>query len=246
MNEAAAQPELPNIISLVAGLFKDTAFAKFLIFWESVIFSIFAACVILILAYIACRKRKMIPGRLQNVAEIYVSSIEELVCGIIGPKGKKYTAFIGTLFIYIIFMNFLGLVPLFKSSTANLSTTIALSLCVFVYVQYTALKELGLFGYIDHLAAKPRGGLALSIVMPVLIFAVHLLSELIKPLILSLRLYGNIWGDDVLIAVVSGFGIGWLPILFIGTMLAVLTAVVQAVVFCMLSTVYFALVMAEE
>ena len=188
----------------------------------------------------------MIPGRLQNSAEFFVGSIDDFVRGIIGEKGRKYTPFIGTLFIYIFFMNLFGLIPLMKSSTSSWSTTLALALCVFTYVQYTAVKELGFLGYMDHLAGKPRGAFAFTLVFPILMFFLHMISEFIKPISLSLRLRSNIWGDDVLLAVLGRFGIAGFPLFFFNTLMAVLTALVQTVVFCFLSTIYFSLVMPEE
>jgi F-type H+-transporting ATPase subunit a len=177
--------------------------------------------------------------------EIFVSGIDSFVCGIIGPKGRRFVPFIGTLFIYILFMNLAGLIPFMKSPTTSWSTTAALALCVFVYVQYTALRELGLFRYLDHLAGKPRGALAFTIVIPLLVFLTHILSELVRPLTLSLRLLGNISGDDIVIAALGSSGLIWIPLLLFNMLLSVLTAVVQAVVFCVLSTIYFSLVMPE-
>ena len=142
----AAQPELQNFVGLLAKRLEGTPFAHFLLIWENVIFSLMIVAIISLLAYFASRKSSMIPGRLQLFMEIIVGGLDDFVCGILGPDGKRFTPFIGTLFLYILFMNLFGLIPFFKSSTANLSTTVALALCVFLYVQYTAVKENGLLG----------------------------------------------------------------------------------------------------
>ncbi len=240
------QPELPNFIAFLARACKGTPWAPYALLWENVIFSVLIAGAIIALGFFSCRKSALIPARLQNAAELFIGGLDEFVCGILGPKGRRYTPFIGTLFIYILSMNLSGLIPFIKSSTSSWSTTLALALCVFVYVQYTALRELGLLGYVDHLAGKPRGALAFTLVIPLMMLMLHIISELIKPVSLSLRLRSNIWGDDVLLAVLSGFGIKGLPLLFFNMLMALLTAVVQTVVFCMLTTIYFALVMPEE
>jgi len=242
----AVGPELANIVTIIAHKFPGSVFAKYLLFWEYVIFSFIIAVILGFFTYFACRKSLMIPGRLQAAVEIVVGGLDDFVCGILGPQGREFTPFIGTLFLYILFMNLFGLVPLMKSSTASWSTTLALALCVFLYVQYTAIKEMGFLGYFDHLAGKPRGGLALSIVLPLLLFFLHVITELIRPISLSLRLRSNIWGDDVLLAVLAGFGLSGVPLLFFNTLLCILTAVVQAVVFCLLSTIYFALTLTHE
>ena len=145
----AAQPELQNFVGLLAKKLEGTPFADFLLIWENVIFSLIIVIIISLLAYFASRKSSMIPGRLQLLVEMVVGGLDDFVCGILGPSGKRFTPFIGTLFIYILFMNLFGLIPFFKSSTSNLSTTVALAICVFLYVQYTAIKENGFLGYIN-------------------------------------------------------------------------------------------------
>lgn len=241
-----ARNELPNFITLLAERFKGNAFTQNLYLWENVIFSFFVICALSLIAYFALRKTSLIPGRKQNAVEVYAGVIDDFVCGILGPVGRKYTPFIGTLFIYIISMNLLGIVPLMKSSTTSWSTTLALALCVFVYVQYTALKNQGLKGYINHLMGRPKGFLVFTAVIPVLLFCVHILSELVRPISLSLRLRSNIWGDDMLIAIMAGFGLKGIPMLFFNTLLVILAGIVQAVVFCLLSTIYFALAIPHE
>jgi F-type H+-transporting ATPase subunit a len=239
----AAQPELQNFVGLLAEKLEGTPFAHFLLIWENVIFSLIIVAVISLLAYFASRKSSMIPGRLQLFMEMLVGGLDDFVCGILGPDGKRFTPFIGTLFIYILFMNLFGLIPFFKSSTANLSTTVALALCVFLYVQYTAVKENGLLGYIDHLMGNPRGIIAFTVFIPVLLFFIHIISELVKPLSLALRLRSNIWAEDMLLAVSAQFGFKGVPLFLFNMLLVILSGVMQAVVFSLLTTVYFALVL---
>ena len=239
----AAQPELKNFVGLLAEKLDGTPFAHFLLIWENVIFSLIIVAIVSLLAYFASRKSSMIPGRLQLFMEMIVGGLDDFVCGILGPAGKRFTPFIGTLFIYILSMNLLGLIPFFKSSTANLSTTVALALCVFLYVQYTAVKENGLLGYIDHLMGNPRGIIAFTVFIPVLLFFIHIISELVKPVSLALRLRSNIWAEDMLLAVSAQFGIGGVPLFLFNMLLVILSGIMQAVVFSLLTTVYFALVM---
>jgi len=133
-----------------------------------------------------------------------------------------------------------------KSPTADWSITAGLALCVFIYVQYVAIKNLGLLGYVDHLAEKPRGILAVSVVIPVLMFFIHVITELVKPLTLSLRLRSNIWGDEMLLEVLAGFGLAGIPLMVFSSFLTIIASLVQAVVFCLLTTIYFALVLTHE
>lgn len=244
--EAGGVRSLPDILTILADKFPQNRVFVFMHRWENVTYALVIAAVIFILACLSARKLSLIPGRLQAAAEMIVSGLDDFICGVVGPKGRKYTPFVGTLFIYIVFMNLAGFVPFIKSSTADLSTTLGLALCVFFYVQYTALRELGLLGYIDHLAGKPRGILAATVVFPVFMFFLHILTELVRPLSLSLRLRGNIWGDEMLITVVSGFGLHGLPLLFFNLLVCILAAFIQAVVFCLLTTIYLAFVTEQE
>ena len=242
----AVQPELQNFIGLLAEKLNGTPFAHFLVLWENVIFSLIIVVAISLLAYFASRKNSMIPGRLQLFMEIVVGGLNDLVCGIIGPDGKRFTPFIGTLFIYILCMNLSGLIPFFKSSTSNLSTTAGLAICVFLYVQYTAIKEKGLIRYIDHMAGEPRGLIAFTLFIPVLLLSTHLISEIVRPITLALRLRSNVWAEDMLLAVSAKFGILGVPLFLFNMGLTLLSGIVQAAVFSLLSTVYFSLAMEHD
>jgi F-type H+-transporting ATPase subunit a len=179
--------------------------------------------------------------------------LDNFVCGILGPQGRKFTPFLGTLFIYILSMNFLGLVPGMKSPTANLNQTLALALCVFFYVQYTGIRSLGLKGYLHHMAGSPRDVVTWLLVP--LNIPIHIIEELAKPMSLSLRLFGNITGEDVLIAVFVGLGVSALSFLHLPVgipfeipfiFLALLTGTIQALVFTLLSTIYFSMMLPHE
>lgn len=238
--------ELPNLVTLLAEKLEGTPFAQFLHIWENVIFSLIIVCAISIVAYLAARKNALIPNRLQTFIEIVVGSLDDFVCGILGPKGSKYTPFIGTLFIYILAMNLFGLVPFMKSSTSSLSTTAALAICVFLYVQYTGIKEMGPLGYLDHLMGNPRGIIAFSIFIPIILFVIHIITEFVRPLSLTLRLGSNILAEDKLLAISAGFGMVGVPLLLFSMFLMILSGLIQAVVFSLLSTVYFALALSHE
>jgi len=241
-------PELPNIVGILAEAFKGSAFSHFLHLWEYLIFSLLIVIILSLLAYFATRKSALIPkNRLQAAVELIVGGLDDFVCGIMGPEGRRFTPFVGTLFIYILFLNLFGLVPFMKSSTSSLSTTFALALCVFFYVQYTAIRELGFLGYLDHLLGRPRGILAYSVFVPLMMFFLHVMSDFfVRPASLSLRLRNNIWGDDMLLAVLAKFGLTGVPLIVFSIPLVILASIVQAIVFSLLSTIYLALVIPHE
>lgn len=226
----------------------DTPFGHFLHTWESVVYCLLVIALLAFWSFRATRKCSLIPGRLQNGAEFFVASFDEFVCGILGPRGRKYTPFIGTLFLYIFTMNLLGLIPFFKSPTAEWSNTMGLGLIVFCYVQYTAFKELGVIGYADHMMGKPRGVLAWTVIMPAFMFALHLIGEIVRPFSLSLRLRANILAEEKLLAVFTGTG-GWIGGILGGSFMYLfdlIGATVQALVFSILTLVYFALILVHD
>jgi F-type H+-transporting ATPase subunit a len=246
-------PELPNLITVLHHFFSETSFGEFVHIWENVIFSLIAVVVLIAIARMASRNPQMIPTRFQNAVEMIVESLESFIVGILGPRGREFVPFLGTLFLYILLMNLLGLFPLMKSPTSSINTTVALAICVFLYVQYTGIRKNGIIGYIDHLCGQPRN--IIGIILIPLMLPLHIVEELAKPMSLSLRLFGNITGEDVLLYIFVGLGVGMLGILHlpIGVplqipfiFLAILTSFIQALVFTLLSTIYFALMLPHE
>ena len=219
---------------------------------------IFGSVVIFILAFIfyhASRNKTLIPGRLQAACEGIVEWLDSFVCGILGPEGRRYTPFLGTLFLYILTMNLIGLVPLMKSNTANSmtlkgpialpipTTTVALALIVFFVVQVVGIKKQGLLGYLDHMCGSPRD--AFGYVMAPLMLPIHLIGEFAKPFSLTFRLFCNIMGGHILVAVFVGMGVAamMIPLQAPFLIFELVTCTIQAFVFTLLSTVYLAMVL---
>ncbi len=246
-------PEVANIITLLNSYFHESSIIAFLHHWENPFFSGLIIIGLVIVARLATRQRALVPGKLQNFVEFALESLDNLSKGVIGHHGRHYAPFIGTLFIYILIMNLSGLIPFLKSPSSSLNTTIGLAVIVFFYVQYTGLKRLGLGGYIFHLLGQPRD--VMGWVFVPLMLPLHVIEEFIKPMSLSLRLFGNVFGEDVLIGAFVTMGI--LALSFMGSpigiplqipfmMLAIITGTIQALVFTLLSTVYLSLMMPHE
>ncbi|MFN8549338.1 MAG: F0F1 ATP synthase subunit A [Candidatus Eisenbacteria bacterium] len=244
-------PEFPNWIVLANHLFPDASWAHFLHHWETPLFSLPVVLLLCIVAIAASRNPKMVPGPLQNVVEIAVESFTNFVEGMLGPQGRPYVPFLGTLFFYIWFSNLEGLVPLMKSPTSVLNTTVALAICVFLYVQFTGLTKLGIKRYVMHLAGDPQDVIGWCMVP--LLLPLHIIGEFAKPMSLSLRLFGNVFGEDVLLAVfatlilipLGSFKLG-LPLHLPFIFLALLLSSIQALVFTLLSTLYFSQMLPHE
>jgi F-type H+-transporting ATPase subunit a len=252
--ESGNTPELPNIIEIISALLHGSGLAVFLRTYQNLCFSAIAIIFLGILFAKASNRAKLIPGKLQNFLEIPIEWLYDLVTGILGKRGEKYLPFVGTIFLYVLTMNLLGLVPGMKSPTSSLNTTLALGLTVFVYVQYTGIKNLGIIGYFDHLAGQPRD--MVGFVLIPLMFPLHVLGEVVKPVSLSLRLFGNILGEDSLIAALASLGVVVLSFLhfpYVGiplelpfVLLAILFSTIQALIFTLLSTIYLSLMLPHE
>ena len=244
-------PEFPNWITLINHVFPHTSWGEFLHHWETPLFSLPVILLLCIVAIIASRNPRLIPGKLQNIVEIAVEQFTNFVEGMLGPQGRRYVPFLGTLFFYIWFSNLQGLLPLMKSPTSVLNTTVALAICVFLYVQYTGFTQLGLKRYFLHLAGDPQDVIGWAMVP--LLLPLHIIGEFAKPMSLSLRLFGNVFGEDVLLAVfgtlilipLGAFKLG-LPLHVPFIFLALLLSSIQALVFTLLSTLYFSQMLPHE
>ncbi len=198
-------------------------------------------------AIIGTRKVGKIPNRFQGLLETIVSGLMNFVEGITGPGGgKKYTPFIGTLFIYITLMDIFGIIPFMKSGTANLSTTVGLAITAIIYVHAMAIREIGFVGWIKHFLGEPLW-------LAPLMFPLHLIGEIAKPISLSLRLFGNIFGEDTILVIVAGLSpviiLPWLrliPVQFPIMAFAVFTGFVQALIFSVLTAGYLAVFIGEH
>jgi len=238
-------PHMPTFIGVLDGFFPDNPVVGFLFQWEDLFFALLAGFLIAMAVRITFAKPQMIPGRGQALVEMLADGMRSFTRETFGEHMVKYVPFLGTIFLYILVMNYMGLVPLMKAPTSVLNTTLAMALVVFVYAQYTAIRVQGLGGYLYHLAGEPKDILGWCVA--VLLFPIEVMGELIKPISLAARLFGNIFGEDLLIAVFIGIGallMSWqplplgFPIHVIFMALAMVMGGVQALVFALLAAVY--------
>jgi F-type H+-transporting ATPase subunit a len=175
------------------------------------------------------------PSKAQAALELVVSGLQNMVVGLIGPDGMRYLPFIGTLFLYILLMNLVGVIPLWKTPTANLNVTVAMALTTIIYVHYHGIRANGIGGYLRHYVGEPWQMFPLNIPL-------HLIGELARPISLSLRLFGNMFGEDTVIAILIMLAAPtWIiAAQFPMILLTIFTAFVQAMVFTMLSCTYIA------
>lgn len=250
--------ELPNFLHILEVYLggpdeREKNFINYLAAWSGPFFAIAILLLIATLLLRGAAKRQMIPDRFQNAIEYIVEAFYNFVHGILGSHAKEFAPFLGTLFLYIWLMNLAGLVPFLKAPTSAFETTLALAIVVFIYVQITGFRRLGIGGYFYHLIGSPQDVIGWCMVP--LMLPLHIIGELAKPVSLSLRLFGNIMGEDVLIAVFTWLGVMTLaaigspiglpfefPFIFLGLLLST----IQALVFTLLSTIYFSQMLPHE
>lgn len=174
----------------------------------------------------------------RNVIELYGSFIYTQTRAVLGEKdAPKYYKFVATMFIVIFIANMIGFIPGFLPPTESINTTLALGVFSFLYFNIKGCKELGTINYLKHFAGPLW-------YMAILIFPIEIISTCIRPLSLGLRLYGNMYGDHMVLGTFSSLAPLLVPIVFM--LLGTLVSFIQAYVFVMLSMVYVSLATAHH
>ena len=169
---------------------------------------------------------------LRTFFEVFFEYFYDLAKGVMGPKNaKRYFPLIGSSAIFIFVANAIGLVPGFNPPTSSWNVTIGCALLVFVLFNYYGIRENG-WGYLKHLAG-PTPALA------PLLFPIEVISLLVRPVTLSIRLMLNLTVDHLLVSILMGMYALFLPIpiFFLG----LIVIVVQTLVFCLLTSIYIGL-----
>ena len=201
-----------------------------------VLYSWIVMAILIVGAVLLTRGIQMIPTKGQNLLELIVGGLENFMVDFTGPEGRTFFPFIATIFLYIFGSNLIGLVPGCLSPTANLNTTLSLAICTFILTHIIGIKFHGV-KYIKHFLGP-------SLVLAPLMFIIEIIGHFARVMSLSIRLFGNIFGKEKIIGILFGLAglyLAPLPILFLG----ILVSFIQALVFTLLSIVYFAGAMEE-
>jgi F-type H+-transporting ATPase subunit a len=172
------------------------------------------------------------PGKLQLAMEALVKGFVGLLQDWVGPKGPRFLPLIVTLGLFILTSNYLGMVPGFMAPTSTINTTLGCALTIWVYYHYHGIREQGLWPYLKHFAAPPGAPLFIAPIM----LPIEIISHLSRVLSLSLRLFGNVFGEELVIIILFGIipFLVPLPMMFLG----LITGGLQALIFVLLSMVY--------
>jgi F-type H+-transporting ATPase subunit a len=209
------------------------------------------------LTFVASRNLQLVPRGLQNFLEVVLEQFQQMIDDVMGPEGRRYLPLIATLGLFILMGNLVGLVPGLVGVTGNLNTNAACAIVVFVAYHWIGARKQGLVPYLKHFAGP------VPLALKPLMFVIEIISHLARPLSLTLRLFGNIVGGHILLAVIfllmglDGL-IGWalsgsVPGAIIGGIggivtiaftvgflypLKILVAFLQAFIFVMLTMLY--------
>ncbi len=204
---------------------------------DYIVMCIIIALLLILFLGLSSRKLSLVPSKRQSLLEFIIQTFEGLLVDTIGEEGKKYLPLIATVGLFILFSNLMGLVPGFMSPTSKLNVTIGCALVVFVYYHFQGIRAKGLLKYLKHFAGP------VPLLAPLMI-PIELISHFSRPVSLSIRLFGNIFAEEVLIVIMASIIPFFLPLPFMA--IAIFTAIIQSFVFVLLACIYIAGAVAHE
>ena len=191
--------------------------------------SLVAVIIVVLFAILRPRLSLDRPGKTQHVFEVIYSFLQSEANESIGHDGSRFLPFIGTLFIFILFSNLIGIIPGFESPTMNPSVPAGCALLVFVYYNFMGFKQQGILKYLAHFAG-PVWWLA-PLMLPI-----ELISHMARPLSLTIRLFANMLAGEKVTVVFLGLTYLIAPAVFMG--LHVFVSFLQAYIFVLLTMIY--------
>ncbi|MFO1061500.1 MAG: F0F1 ATP synthase subunit A [Dongiaceae bacterium] len=209
-------------------------------FSNSALMMVLSVLLITVFLTVSVRGGSLVPGRMQSMAELCYEFVANMLRENVGSEGKQYFPFIFTLFMFILFCNLLGMIPFTFTVTSHIIVTFALAAVVFIGVTIIGFARHGL-GYLKLFV--PAG---VPVALLPLLVVIELLSYLIRPVSLSVRLFANMLAGHTMLAVFGGFVValgvlgGWAPLAFVVALtgLEVGIAMLQAYVFAILTCIY--------
>jgi F-type H+-transporting ATPase subunit a len=207
--------------------------------WYTIMFVIACILTLVVIWIFKGRLSDEDPTHGQLTLEAGFLALKDMITSIVGEHGYKYFPVVATFAVLILISNLMGLFPLFMSPTASVNVTFALGITSFIYYNYVGIKENGLLGHLAHFAG-PRLPFLMALFITPLIFGIELISSLIRPLTLGVRLFANMFADEQVALNISNLAPPFTQLLVPIALLplAVFVALVQTLVFTMLSMIY--------
>merc|ERR1711990_555214 len=173
-----------------------------------------SALIICLFLYLGSKDKKIVPGKVQLVSEIFYNFISKMISDTAGSKAKPYFSFIFSLFMFVLFCNMFGMIPYTFTVTSHIIVTFMLATFIFIGVTIIGFIKHG-FGYLKLFV--PSG---VPVILLPLIVIIEIISYLSRPISLSVRLFANMMAGHTMMKVFGGFVIslgivgGWLPLSF--------------------------------
>jgi len=202
--------------------------------------------ILVLLAFAATRGMKLIPNRLQNLLEFAYEGLENFGIGMGGLAAKPYIPLFAAFFLLILFCNWSGLVPPvgkieeLRAPTSDVNITLGLALVSFGYFEFQGFRRHGVRGYLGRFfpVYEFRNGIGAGIIA-MFVGLIELMLEFVKPVTLSMRLFGNIYGGEVALAAITALTLFIAPVMLFG--LEVMLNFIQALIFSILSLMFIVL-----
>jgi F-type H+-transporting ATPase subunit a len=202
--------------------------------------------IVIVGAYLMVRSGKLVPGRGQNVFEFVYEFLSDFGLGIAGQAGKPYIPIFIGAFLLVLFDNWIGLIPpvgkidLLRAPSSDVNITIGMALVSFLIFHIEGFRHLGVGGYLGKFfpVYEFRNGIGAGIIA-MFVGVIELMLEFVKPVTLSMRLFGNIYGGEVALGVISSLTIVLLPVALIG--LELMLNAIQALIFSVLTLIFITL-----
>ena len=207
--------------------------------WYTIMFVIACILSVIVIRVLKGKLSDDDPKPGQMTLEAGFLAIKDLIVNVVGEHGFKYFPIVATFAVLVLISNLMGTFPLFMSPTASVNVTFALGISSFVYYNYVGISENGLKKHLGHLAG-PKLPLGMAIIITPLIFSIELISNMIRPLTLGVRLFANMFADEKIFLEITSLYPPFTQILLplVLLVLAVFVAFVQTLVFTLLSMIY--------
>jgi F-type H+-transporting ATPase subunit a len=238
----------PHVVWAPAG--SEAPPTGLIVFYPSISSSILTMwivmAIVLLAAILMTRGRKLVPGRAQNAFEYFYEFLSDFGVSIAGAAARPYVPLFAAFFILILFCNWSGLVPPvgrveeLRAPTSDVNVTIGLALVSFAYFEYQGFRRLGVGGYLGKFfpLGEFRNGIGAGAIA-LFVGLVELMLEFVKPVTLSMRLFGNIYGGEVALGVITALTIAFIPVGLLG--LEVMLNAIQALIFSVLTLIFITL-----
>jgi F-type H+-transporting ATPase subunit a len=202
--------------------------------------------IVLAAAILMTRGARLIPGRAQNVFEWFYEFLSDFGVGIAGPKARPYIPIFAAFFLLILFNNWIGLVPpvgkipQLRAPSSDVNITIGMALISFTIFHVEGVRHLGVRGYLGKFfpLGEFRKGLGAGVIA-LFVGLIELMLEFVKPVTLSMRLFGNIYGGEVALGVITSLTIAIFPLALLS--LELMLNAIQALIFSVLTLIFITL-----